>query len=669
MKRTIAFCLILLVPQLARALNPNEWRFSQVLDVSTKGLIRIDVSPDTLNSARPNLEDLRIVDPNGQELAYLIDPGAPRRGTVLRPRDLRTELRASETRLTLDTGTKESLNALVFEAPSQTEFVKAVGVEGSHNNRKWQELTSGQPIFKTAAGAENLRVSFPEGSWEFLRIIINDSRAPAVPFTGVQLCTTETIRPPESLATRITSRDEGSGVTRLALDLGAANLTVAALKIETPDPLFTRTVTIAVPELANDNIREHALRSGSIYRIDINGKTESRLEMPVDAQVRGRQLIVLIQNGDSPPLTVTNAHCERRVPRLVFLARESGRYQLLSGNNQCAPPQYDLSGLSDQLKTVTASETSTAGIIANAAYKAGNDLAAISLAGAKIDISDWKYRRPIQLAKSDAQQIELDPEILARADADDRDLRIVSHATAGPSAGGQDRQFPFLIERTSISRAMPLASAAANDPKNPTLSRWSLKLPMAGVPIKRITCAAGTDLFQREMRLWENIADERGDAFPHDLGRVIWRRVPNQKTAEFEIDLDAVPESDSLFLETNNGDNPPIELRDFRGYYPVVRAIFKTPSDSAQPVMIYYGNHDVAAPRYDVALIADQLLRAERGEATLGPPEKTDSSATSLGQTLTGSARYVFWGVLALVVIALLLLIARLLPKAETEGQ
>jgi Protein of unknown function (DUF3999) len=659
MKRTIAFFLILLVPQFARALNPNEWRFSQALDVSTKGLVRVDVSPETLNSARSNLEDLRIVDPTGQEVAYLVDPGTPQRGTELRPRELRTELRASVTRLILVTGTKEPLNALAFEAPPQTEFVKAVALEGSHNGRKWQELTSGQPIFKKSAGVENLRVSFPDGSWEFLRVTIDDSRTPAVPFTGVQLCTAETTTPPESLTTRVTSRDEGLGVTRLALDLGAANLTVAALKIETPDSLFTRTVTIALPELANDNIREHSVRSESIYRIDINGTTESRLEIPVDAQVRGRQLILLIQNGDSPPLAIANVRCDRRVPHLVFLARESGRYQLLSGNNQCAAPQYDLSGLSDQLKTVTASETRTAAIISNAAYKPGNDLAAISLAGAKIDIADWKYRRLIQLAKSDAQQIELDPEILAHAAADERDLRIVS----------QDRQFPFLIERTSISRAVPLDSAAANDPKNPTLSRWSLKLPIAGVPIKRITCAAGTDLFQREMRLWENIADERGDTFPHDLGRVIWRRVPNQKTAELEIDLDAVPESDSLFLESNNGDNPPIELRNFRGYYPVVRTIFKTPTDSSQPISIYYGNRDVTAPRYDVALIADQLLRAERGEATLGPAGKTDSNATRLGQTLTGSARYIFWSVLALVVVALLLLIARLLPKAETEGQ
>jgi hypothetical protein len=34
-----------------------------------------------------------------------------------------------------------------------------------------------------------------------------------------------------------------------------------------------------------------------------------------------------------------------------------------------------------------------------------------------------------------------------------------------------------------------------------------------------------------------------------------------------------------------------------------------------------------------------------------------------MAETLTGSTRYVFWGVLGIVVIALLLLISRLLPK------
>jgi len=94
------------------------------------------------------------------------------------------------------------------------------------------------------------------------------------------------------------------GATRLAIDFGATNLTVAFLRIKTPDPSVARLVTIAIPELADDSIREQTLCTGSIYRVDLNSKIESNLEIPIDAQIRGRELIVLINNGDSPPLII-----------------------------------------------------------------------------------------------------------------------------------------------------------------------------------------------------------------------------------------------------------------------------------------------------------------------------------------------------------------------------
>ncbi len=65
-----------------------------------------------------------------------------------------------------------------------------------------------------------------------------------------------------------------------------------------------------------------------------------------------------------------------------------------------------------------------------------------------------------------------------------------------------------------------------------------------------------------------------------------------------------------------------------------------------------------------MTLIADQLFRAERASATLGAQENMGLKTERITQTLSGSARYIFWGVLGVVVVALLLLISRLLPKA-----
>jgi hypothetical protein len=638
-----------------RAMTSNEWRFSQAIDVRATGLVRVNVPPETVNAARPDLADVRIADGAGREVPYLIDRPMPRRESALRSQELLTALEPTATRITLTTGTKSALKGVTFETPPGVEFIKGVGVEGSHDGATWLQLATDKPIFRMAGGAANPRVSFSEGVWEFLRLTIDDSRTAAVPFTGVLLQVAETNAPAEAFPLTIKTRDESSGVTRLSVDLGAMHLTVASLGIETTDPLFVRPVTIAVPELSNDNISEQTLGTASVYRVDFNGKVESPVEIPIDRQIHGRELIVLIDNGDSPPLVINAVHGIRRVTNLLFFAREAGRYQLLSGNSLCDAPRYDLSELDEQLKNAEAIEDRAGPLIANADYKLPDNLAALPLTGAKIDVAAWKFRKPIQLSKPGAQQIELDPDILVRAALDQRDLRIVI----------DDRQLPFLLERPSISRSLPLASVPANDLKEPRLSRWSLKLPQAGIPIARITCAADSALFQREMRLWEEVADDRGDTFPRELGHATWKRVPGETTREFAIPLDVVPRSNTLFLETDNGDNPAIKLDDFRGHYPVSRIVFKTASNSTDPIWIYYGSPDAPSPHYDVALIADQLFRAERAPATLGRQENMDSKTERIIQTLSGSSLYIFWAVLGLVVAALLLLISRLLPKTQ----
>jgi hypothetical protein len=655
MKRGFASLLIaaLLSAESLAAMTPSEWRLSQALDVPAAGLVRVSVPAETLDAARPDLADVRITDSAGREVPYLIDRPMPRRESALRSMELRTALEPATTRITLTTGTRSMLKGVTFETPPGIEFIKAVRVEGSHDGATWLQLATDKPIFRMAGGAANPGVSFSEGVWEFLRLTIDDSRTPAVPFTGVLLQVAETGAPVEPLPIKIKARDESSGVTRLSVDLGAMNLTVASLGIEPTDSVFVRPVTVSVPELANDDIREQMICTGLVYRMDLNGKAESNVEVPIDIQIPGREVIVLIDNGDSPPLIINGLHGTRRMINLVFFAREPGRYQLLSGNSQCLAPRYDLSELGDQLKSAGGVEVRPGPLIAIADYKQPDNLAALPLTGAKIDVGAWKFRKSIQLSKLGAQQLELDPDVLARSAQDQRDLRVVV----------EDRQLPFLLERPSISRSLALASGTADDPKKQTLSRWSLKLPQAGIPITRITCVADSALFEREMRLWEETADDRGDKFHRELGHAAWKKVPGGTTQEFAIHVNVAPRSGTLFLETDNGDNPAIKLRDFRGHYPVSRVVFTAASDSTQPIWIYYGNPDAASPRYDVALIADQLLRAERAPAALGQPQNMHSKTERIIRTLSGSSLYIFWGVLAIVVIALLLLISRLLPK------
>jgi hypothetical protein len=391
--------------------------------------------------------------------------------------------------------------------------------------------------------------------------------------------------------------------------------------------------------------------------VNVNGKNEAHLEIPLESQIQTRELFVLIRNEDSPPLSIDTVRADRRLMRLTFFANQPGQYSLLSGNTQCAAPRYDLSALSGKLRNAAATDVVPASLVPNPNYKPPEALAAVTLTGAQIDVTKWKFRKFLPLTQDGVQQVELDPELLAHSQSDQRDIRVVRG----------EYQLPFLFERTSLSRPISLNAAAANDAKKPALSRWSLKLPQPGVPITRLVCTSSSPLFHRQTRLWEEVTDERGDKFASELGRATWDQTPSASKRDLIIELNARPQSDTLFLETDNGDNPAIELRDFRCYYPVTHIVFKAKPDPAQPLWLYYDNPDATAPRYDLTLVADELLKAERSTVAAGPEENLSPKSSVVGQTLTGSTRYIFWGALALVVIVLLAIMSRFLPKAQQE--
>ena len=117
-----------------------------------------------------------------------------------------------------------------------------------------------------------------------------------------------------------------------------------------------------------------------------------------------------------------------------------------------------------------------------------------------------------------------------------------------------------------------------------------------------------------------------------------------------------------MFLETENGDNPPIELENFAVFYPATRVMFKAKLD--KEVLLFYGNARVPPPRYDVSLVAGQLISADKSPASLAEEEQLKKASWAEGRT-PGKGGIVLWGMLALVVVVLLVIISKLLPKAS----
>ena len=154
------------------------------------------------------------------------------------------------------------------------------------------------------------------------------------------------------------------------------------------------------------------------------------------------------------------------------------------------------------------------------------------------------------------------------------------------------------------------------------------------------------------------MADGHGGRFRNELGGAEWKRTADSKDF-LTVTLASAPQSDTVFLETDNGDNPPIDLDNLRLLYPVTRIVFK----ATAPPTLYYGNPSASAPRYDLGLVATKLLSAEKAVATPGTEEILRKVPWIEGEPLTGARGWLFWGILVLVVAGLITVIVRLLPK------
>jgi hypothetical protein len=647
------FCLCAFLPGLAAAANlPSDWQREQAFEVSTTGLVKISLPVETLDSARPGLGDLRLYDDAGNEIPYVIERPAPTPKVVREAKSFLVSLNPENTVITLETALTQPLDGVSLETPAN-DFIKAVRVESSADGQSWQIIAQGQPIFRQPNGAGHLHLSWPAKVSPWLRLTVDDQRSQPIPFTGGRVdAATGEPAPSEWIPVKISERDESPGETRLAFDLGEANLDVAAIQVATAEPLFMRAVTVSVAQMAEDSIHEQIIGQGVIFRVDVPGQTPSGiLSVPLESEIHARELVMVIKNGDTSPLPISGGRIERRPVYLVFLARRSGTFHLLTGNSRCDSPRYDLAGLNMNLKSValTPMRIPPPSNISN--YRPPEVLVGVELAGAALDVSGWEFRKQVTISGAGAQQVEVDLDLLAHAQPGLADVRVLRGSN----------QVPYILERTSISRWLALTAAATNDAKDPKLSRWTLRLPRARLPIERLTCIARTSLFERSMSLYEELADERGDTYRHALGGGSWRQTPARTSKDFAVILDSAPRNDTLFLATENGDNPPIELEKFQTVYRATRLLFRAaPGDE---LFLYYGNPSADSPRYDLSLVANQLLAAEKNVASLSTEEQLQKTSWR-ENPIPGQGGMFFWVILAVVVVGLLLLISRLLPKS-----
>ena len=639
----------------AEPLATAEQRYRQDLPVDHPGPVQVALPVETLDAACPDLADLRLADPAGNELPYALERPEPATWRLRQP-ELQTDTIEDQAMVfVVKTGTEDKISGLEIDAGEQSFLTRAL-VEASEDGREWRLLGRNLPLYDRGGQLRALRLSFPTGSYPYLRLTLDRLGGRHVVLRRLSLITQPVqVDELEPVAVRIVAREESAGETRLTLALPGANLRLATLQLTTPEPVFSRRARLIHRAFAGDSIREIVVAQQTIARPGSPELADAgSLELSIERAVPARELILVIDNGDSPPLALPAVAARRRPVYAVFFATTPGGHMLFIGHPRATAPRYDVGALAAELHPV---RVAPGPLQPNPNFHPGEPWPEIPALGTPLDPAPWSCRKLVQVSAPGVQQLELDPAVLARARSDFADLRLIS----------EGRQVPYVVENTSLTRSLEVTATATPDPKRLRFSRWRLALAQPRLPLTRITAAIPSPLFRRTMHLYEDLEDDRGYVTCRFLGEADWSRTPAQRAETFALNLNARPDTAALWLETDNGDNPPVTLDRVTAAYTVTRLVFKAAGDP--PLYLYYGSAEATAPRYDLSLFGPQLLAADKSRSALGPEETLKGPSMAETAALAGKGGYLFWGMLGLVVIVLLVVIARLLPKTTAPEE
>ncbi|HVT46082.1 MAG TPA: DUF3999 family protein [Thermoanaerobaculia bacterium] len=596
---------------------------------------REEASPETLAGG---LEDLRIYTGEGKEVPYLLvmsEPPQPR----WRPGHL---LRVQPTRTT--SGLEVDLRASALIDRIRVEglpapFLKRLRLEAGGDRERWVLLVDEGTIFDLPdERLKQTEIRFPAGEYRHLRITWDDSSSARVGLpSGVSARLVSAATPPrERLALELTPRDSEPGRSRYRLKLPGPNLPIAALELEVENRYVLRSAAIQEAILHSGEIRPRVIGTGELKRAEREGLVASDLRIQIQ-RPSGSELDLIVENGDNPPLDVRAVWAELApLPSVYFEVSTVEPLIARYGDRERPRPRYDLEALQPHLDVATLprahwGEPRVSG--------EAPDRSPLSIIGSPIDTSRFEYRRNIPAEEVGLNSLLLDEAVLAHSTLGD--IRIVDE---------EGRQIPYLLEKRDEPLIVDL-SLGRRESGSERRSLYRIRLPHETIPgPARLLLRTPARLFTRRVTL----------AVPQDDGRdgqkVIsaaqWTHAEPESDAAalvVEIPLDRLRE---LVLGIDEGDNPPLDLLPPRLLLPSYRLRFFYPAGSQ--LTLHYGDPQLAAPRYDLALLSSRLFSLPAHEI------RPASERAALLPAKPSASRF-FYAALCAVVLVLLVILGRML--------
>ncbi len=646
----------------AGGVEGSTFRWRSQITVPTSGLVRIQLPDDVVDGAESHLGDLRLQDSKGVAVPYILLRGEESLSPSLLSLPVIPEIRprSSGDAWLVDAqaaAIHQGVTALRLLSPTTT-FIRRVRVDGSPDRIHWQPIASSQPIYRVDVQdgkGEDLEVEFPPTDLRWLRLWVDDPEGGTLRLAGVEGIPPLRGGVPDrwvGLIPRPLSKPEHEGESEWDLPLPARHLPLRQVEIIGEGEFYSRTARLEEKMLAADHIVSRLLGSGRVARMRVGrlAVDQGRVEIspPSSSQMRLR-----IPHGDDAPLALREVRVQ--IAGRQMLARaEAGELTLLYGNPALSAPSYDLAAAADELSRLPALLLHPSPRASNPDFREPEILPGAPTDGAALEAPAlWPLKRPaLRPPKATLVAWELDALVLTGAAKDLADLRLMTG----------EKQVPYILEPSSgdVSMALSLSSRVAG--KRPGTSRWTVTLPLAGIPLQEVRLETDAPIFRRPIRIGELLpAGTDGPGTPPReilLGETVAeRRGEGPSRHSIRIPIQG-PRTASLFIEMDDGDNPPLPLRGIEARHPRVRIHAKVPKEG--DLLLLYGNPQAQPPRYDLALLADEVMSGPAEAGTWGE-ETGRRPKEGPSPWRTPSARWVMGGAVALLAAALAVMGWRLL--------
>lgn len=609
---------------------------------------RLDIDAELLAHSIAGLGDLRLIDRDGREVAYLLIPPRPRQPRWIDGRILPIAATKKSSGVEIDLGVASDVDRVRLEGIA-APFLKRVRLEGSGDRTRWTLLSETTVFDLPDERLRRTEIAFTAGAYRYLRVVWDDrASAPVrvVPRAAARVRASGA--PAEPLRRPLAFQHRGSepGKSRYQIELPAARLPIEAIEVTVRRGNVFRRAEVREPRLSSGRMEFVPLGADTLRRAERGDAVATDMTIAL-AQPLGSRLELLIEDGDNAPLEI--AGIEARFtpqPWIYFESPDGQPLTARTGDPRLTAPLYDLEASRRFATEVNLPHAQWTEDAPRARHAMRTEAPLPASDGAILDRSAYRVSRAVPAGREGLTLLVLDLDVLARS-RQLADVRLVDSKGHQVEYVPEDRSDPIVLH-------IPL-------PKRTQKQRTSVyrfTLPYESLPAgTRLVLRTDKRVFHRVAQLIAPAENQR-DQEARTLGSGVWAGLSPELDAPaltFEV---AEIGRRVVELRIDEGDNAPLPLQSAELIVPSRALRFLHPGS---PLTLLYGNATVSAPRYDLALLAPRLRGEDAAELRLppvGPPRPVS----------TRGERRLFWIGVAVAAVVLLVLLGRLL-RADPAAQ